>query len=522
MPLFTGLRHSCSSLKQHEELDAKLALLGDLFRYCEFPAGHTIFAQGDKSDGLYVIVRGQTNIVRTVAGSDVVVCSYRAGDWFGEMSLMFDVRRTATVRVAPDADTCVALRLQPYNFQQFLSLSPVIHASFQVMIAERTAERLSQIPLFQTVDGQQPWPELSRLAALFVMEEHAKDTVVITTGTAAEKFYLIVDGHVCAVGADGMPIVLSKDSWFGDAALLSPTATYTTTATCTVPCIFLVITAPQFHSYLPPTLRSSLATHLLSAAPSQMSPSSRNALSFVSPSVAAARAKSFDFTKTLDSASTAPIVVTVASTESAFSTPAMSLSSSAVATPSPYPPPSASATPFQSTSNAPTTGPAVPSPALAKIEADASKSSVSSTSATTAPASTPANPVSVASATSSPASSSIVAAAVVMASVVPDVVASVSTTTALPVVASSENGNASSSSAVDAPSAVAAEPAALIAQSNADTASTTSTTAAKKKKKKKKKKGKGAGATAPAANGVLAGNGEEAEGDEDEDEDIAV
>ena len=64
----------------------------------EVPAGTTVIAQHDPSDAFYVVLSGALDVFV----GDTKVNDLHAGDWFGEIGLLEDLPRTATVRtVAP-------------------------------------------------------------------------------------------------------------------------------------------------------------------------------------------------------------------------------------------------------------------------------------------------------------------------------------------------------------------------------------------------------------------------------------
>lgn len=66
-----------------------------------FPAGSVVFAEGDAGDRFYVIESGQV----TVAIGGVHIRDLGAGDFFGEIALLQDVPRTATITATTDLVT---------------------------------------------------------------------------------------------------------------------------------------------------------------------------------------------------------------------------------------------------------------------------------------------------------------------------------------------------------------------------------------------------------------------------------
>jgi MFS family permease len=74
------------------------------------PAGHVVFNQGDVGDYFYVIESGKAEVI----GEGRIVATLEAGQGFGEIALLRQVPRTATVRAAAE------LRLQTLASDHFL------------------------------------------------------------------------------------------------------------------------------------------------------------------------------------------------------------------------------------------------------------------------------------------------------------------------------------------------------------------------------------------------------------------
>jgi MFS family permease len=76
------------------------------------PAGHVVFNQGDVGDYFYVIESGEAEVI----GDDRLVGTLGPGEAFGEIALLRQVPRTATVRAATE------LRLQSLASDHFLQV----------------------------------------------------------------------------------------------------------------------------------------------------------------------------------------------------------------------------------------------------------------------------------------------------------------------------------------------------------------------------------------------------------------
>ena len=98
--------------------DAELdELLADGVQVKTYGGGEVLFKDGDVADGLYLIKRGSVTISRQIAGREVVLSYLSAGNYVGEMALISDSARTATVKAAV---TTEALILNSQAFKRVL------------------------------------------------------------------------------------------------------------------------------------------------------------------------------------------------------------------------------------------------------------------------------------------------------------------------------------------------------------------------------------------------------------------
>lgn len=69
----------------------------------DYPAGSVVFEEGDDASVMYVVQRGEVEIVRQLGAEPRLVSIIPAGEFFGEMGLINGRPRTATARVRKDA-----------------------------------------------------------------------------------------------------------------------------------------------------------------------------------------------------------------------------------------------------------------------------------------------------------------------------------------------------------------------------------------------------------------------------------
>src|SRR5688572_7155714 len=113
------------------ELDALIAAGVQARRYA---GGEALFREGDAPDGLYLIRRGSVMIVRTIAGREVVLSYLSAGNYVGEMALLSESPRTATVKAAV---TTEALILDSQSFKEVLGRNPAWREDMEERFLDR-------------------------------------------------------------------------------------------------------------------------------------------------------------------------------------------------------------------------------------------------------------------------------------------------------------------------------------------------------------------------------------------------
>lgn len=116
---------------------AKLKLLAFTSERLSFMEGDEVCREGDTGDAAYIILDGQADIsVKTASGS-LTVATLGKNDIIGEIAVLCDVPRTATVTAKTDLET---LRVAKENFFQLVTQFPQIG----VQVMHELAERLHQ------------------------------------------------------------------------------------------------------------------------------------------------------------------------------------------------------------------------------------------------------------------------------------------------------------------------------------------------------------------------------------------
>lgn len=133
------------SLKQEFELlrrvpffaeiePARLKLLAFMSERVAFEAGKTLFRQGDAADAAYLIIDGHADVIIESRGGPVVVATLGANETVGEMGIVSNVPRTATVCAK---DRLITLRIAKEPFMRMIREFPNMAVSVMQEMAQR-------------------------------------------------------------------------------------------------------------------------------------------------------------------------------------------------------------------------------------------------------------------------------------------------------------------------------------------------------------------------------------------------
>ncbi len=192
-----------------------------------FPAGVVIIRQGDMPDKFYIISNGRVEVIEQQAdGIEKFIAMLQAGDYFGEIGLMRQAPRNATVRALTDVDV---MAMDHSTFVRWLESSPVIQEELEALVRSRTGPL--QMPATGVTDKLSSKKKRKRQTGFFETQglEHAAmyapGEPIIRQGDPSEKFYIIVEGYVEVshqndAGEVGVIRQLGAGDFFGEIGLL--------------------------------------------------------------------------------------------------------------------------------------------------------------------------------------------------------------------------------------------------------------------------------------------------------------
>jgi CRP/FNR family transcriptional regulator, cyclic AMP receptor protein len=150
-----------------------------------FDAGQLVFREGDDSDTCYIVRAGHARAIRRHAdGRTITLATFGPGDFFGELAMFENERRSATVEAIEPTSVVGVLG---GDMRRLMSAHPEISARLVIALGRRLREmneRLSR-QSFQTVQSRVA-VVLSQLAEQEAAEGHTAEGGVLVTATQAD------------------------------------------------------------------------------------------------------------------------------------------------------------------------------------------------------------------------------------------------------------------------------------------------------------------------------------------------
>jgi len=207
----------------------------DAFEPVWFPPETVVIQQGDEDgEQFYVVQTGTLEI--SIEGSNFgKKAPYKQGGTFGELALVYDQPRSATIKTRVDCKLWTIDRTQFRSIQQHHKLSTgKLHSALlgNVCIGDKNLKN-------HLTSGQ-----FADMISVLDIDTFPKGEVIIREGMGGDIFYIIVSGTVDvftkATGKNAVRTLHSKD-YFGELALLSEDVrSATCVASTDVKCLFLV------------------------------------------------------------------------------------------------------------------------------------------------------------------------------------------------------------------------------------------------------------------------------------------
>ena len=195
-------------------------LVEDSFVPASFPFGSVIVKEGDPADAFYVLVSGTARAVKTGEhGEEVPLNVMGPGDGFGEVALLEDTTRTATVRASGEVE---ALKLARSAFDALVVRNPEIRDALEMHARQH---HLRDFFRLNSAFARLPREALAALLAELQPVSTAGGEAVVHQGEPAGPMYVVREGKLRAFREeDGRRDdigYLRKGDFFGERSLLA-------------------------------------------------------------------------------------------------------------------------------------------------------------------------------------------------------------------------------------------------------------------------------------------------------------
>ncbi|CAG9328923.1 unnamed protein product [Blepharisma stoltei] len=151
---------------------------------CIFRNGDTVINQGEDGNELFVVDSGTLKCYKNIHGENKFLKDYFPGEAFGELALLYNAPRAATIIASSD---CVLWSLDRECFNHIVKGSAIRKR-------ERYEAFLSRVEILGSMD---PY-ERSQLADAFISAEYEEGSYVIKEGEQGDVFYIIEEGSAVA------------------------------------------------------------------------------------------------------------------------------------------------------------------------------------------------------------------------------------------------------------------------------------------------------------------------------------
>ena len=129
-------------IQTHIAPNIDMSLLKELVDTAEieqFSAGDIVIHEGEQTNDVYLIRAGSMTVSRRIAGRDVVLSYIPAGNYVGEMALIGDAPRSATVKATVAAE---AIKIDAGAFKRLLDREPELKRELEARFQERLVQNI--------------------------------------------------------------------------------------------------------------------------------------------------------------------------------------------------------------------------------------------------------------------------------------------------------------------------------------------------------------------------------------------
>jgi len=194
--------------------DKELKTVIDSFEEKNYKAGQNVITQGEEGDVLYLVDSGELDCEKVFKAGNppTYLKTYKPGESFGELALLYNAPRAATIRAKTDS-TCWALDRECFNN---------IVKDAAIKKREKYENTLKKVEILKSID---PY-ELGQICDALKIKNFEKGEAIINQGDKGDIFFILDEGkaHAEKVFEEGKKPQIVKDyeagGYFGELALL--------------------------------------------------------------------------------------------------------------------------------------------------------------------------------------------------------------------------------------------------------------------------------------------------------------
>jgi cGMP-dependent protein kinase len=199
--------------------DENMISIIEEFKLYKFPAKTIIFNQGLFAENFYIIAQGRAEVIVNLVTKKIIT----KGEYFGEIALLHDSTRTASIKTIEQS---FLWTLGRSSFKRIIT-------SINSKKLEENQNFVNNIEIFKSFSNSQK----DILLSLIVTQEFSDGVKIVQENDPGDLLYIIQKGFVTCSKEGKELRRLGKGEVFGDQALLynTPrTATVTATGRCTL------------------------------------------------------------------------------------------------------------------------------------------------------------------------------------------------------------------------------------------------------------------------------------------------
>lgn len=201
----------------------------ELFERCplrRFTQGERILEQGTQGDAFYVICEGKVRVFREDGGEEKQLAVLESGTFFGEMALLSEAPRTASVEGA--AEDTQLLEISAAVLADLSGRYPQVAKALKKFCRERLLSNvMNSSPLFRVLGRK----DRRELIERFRARDVRRGDNLIRDGEQTDGLYVVLTGEVEVHKQNQLLTRLKEGDLFGEISLLQKTpATATVTA----------------------------------------------------------------------------------------------------------------------------------------------------------------------------------------------------------------------------------------------------------------------------------------------------